>query len=325
MSVKVPSIPLYTGQEMPVIGIGTWRAKDQEIHDLLNMALESGYRHIDTAFMYQNESAIGDVLEAWFSSGRLKREDLFITTKLPMNAMRASDVERFLQKSLAAMKIDYVDLYLVHNPVGMKNDEKTNSFLIGPDGSVVLDLTTDHVAIWKAMEAQVDAGRTKAIGISNFNSKQIQTIIDNCRIRPANMQIEIHAYHQQKELREIASRHGMTVCAFAPLGAPYKGSGSSEFPQLLEHPVVCDIAKRLGKTPAQVLSRFLIQLGLIVIPKSSKPERVKQNFQVCDFELSAADMSAMEALDRRGKGRIFTFDIFKGINSHPEWPMHIPF
>lgn len=300
---------------MPMVGLGTYKSRDDEIRQALNVALECGYRHIDTATVYENEVEIGDVLHEWLSSGRLAREELFVVTKLPMTGNRYKDVGRFLQDSLDKLRLSYVDLYLIHSPVGMKEHSKGE-----------FDLDTNHEEIYKAMEEQVDAGKAKAIGLSNFNSKQIEKILKVCRIKPANLQVEIHVYHQQKDLRELCRGFDISICAYCPLGAPYMAKGSDECPILLQHPLVTSMAKRLGRTPAQVLLRFLIQNNMPVIPRSTNQKRLKENFKVFDFELCAEDMASLEALDRKGAGRIVDFkSLFEGIENHPEWPFNIPF
>ncbi|XP_042881681.1 aldo-keto reductase family 1 member A1-like [Penaeus japonicus] len=311
---------------MPMVGLGTYQGRDDEMRRVLKWALESGYRHIDTAAVYQNEAEIGDVLHEWLSSGCIAREELFVVTKMPAIANRAGDVGRFLQKSLAKLRLSYVDLYLIHIPVGMKANSDDDDRPFDSQGNCLLDFDTDLEGVYKALEEQVDAGKAKAIGLSNFNSKQIERIFKVCRIKPANLQVEVHVYHQQKALREVCRDFGISICAYSPLGAPYTVKGSDEYPILLQHPVVTSLAKRLGRTPAQVLLRFLIQNQMPVIPRSTNQERVKENFQLFDFELSKEDMASLEALDRKGDGRIYDFkEIFKGIEKHPEWTFRIPY
>ncbi|XP_047099292.1 1,5-anhydro-D-fructose reductase-like [Schistocerca piceifrons] len=305
-------ITFYNGQKMPIVGLGTWQAKVGEVGEAVDAALAAGYRHIDTAYSYRNEKEIGDTLKKWFDSGKLKREDVFIVTKLPLIGMRHSGVEKYLKKSLSGLQVDYVDLYLVHNPIGFQ-DVDDGGYPKDKDGQVLLDMTTDHISIWKAMEAQVDAGRARSIGLSNFNARQIKRVWQSARIKPANLQVEMHAYFQQRELRAFCRALDITVCAWGPLGTPQiysfvekQGGDVSKLPRydLLGDPVVKRIAQKHGKTTAQVLIRFLMQLEVAVIPKSSNPTRVEENFAVFDFELSPEDMEALEALDKGRKGRL---------------------
>ncbi|CAH1984034.1 unnamed protein product [Acanthoscelides obtectus] len=205
------------GGKMPIIGLGTWQAtNDEELTSALNHALEAGYRHIDTAYVYDNEKIIGKVLKEWISSGRLKREDLFITTKLPICGIHEDRVEMFMKMSLENLQLDYVDLYLIHFPIGTNYIE---GYSRTPNDKAVLE-KSDHIAIWKKMEEQVDAGRTKAIGLSNFNKRQVEKVLKNARIKPASLQIELHVLLQQKELVEFCQSNGIVVVAYSPLGSP---------------------------------------------------------------------------------------------------------
>ncbi|XP_047481610.1 aldo-keto reductase family 1 member A1-A-like isoform X1 [Penaeus chinensis] len=318
---QVAKLKFFNGLEMPMVGLGTWDIEE----GALQVALESGYRHIDTAALYRNEAAIGGVLGRWLSQGRVAREDLFVTTKLPMIGCRADDVTKFLTSSLKKLQLSYVDLYLVHFPAGLKGKDEDDLRPQGPDGRSVLDKDTDLERLWKAMEEQVDAGRAKSIGISNFNSVQIERIMKCCRIQPANHQVEIHVFHQQKELRALCLKHNITMCAYGPLGAPYKDEWTEQQPPLL-HPAVTSLAARLGRTPAQVLLRHLVQLGVVVVPKSSSPERLRQNLRIFDFKLSDEDMRELDSLDRGRDGKIFIFkNVYLGIENHPEFPFHIPY
>lgn len=328
MTSKLEYITFYNGQKMPIVGLGTWQSSPEDVGGAVDVALAAGYRHIDTAYAYGNEKEIGDALKQWFDSGRLKREDVYIVTKLPMMGNRQSDVEKYLRASLSALQLEYVDLYLVHLPVGLQDVEQ-GKYPRGPDGKALLDKDTDHVSIWKAMEDQVDLGRARAIGLSNFNARQIRRVWRMARIRPANLQVEMHAYLQQRELRAFCRALDISVCAWGPLGTPHiysfvekQGGDVTKMPvyDLLGDPVVERIAQRHGRTSAQVLVRFLMQLGVAVIPKSVRPARIQQNFKVFDFELSPEDMEALEALDKGRKGRLGSEQCFPGIEDHPEFP-----
>ncbi|XP_014283439.1 1,5-anhydro-D-fructose reductase [Halyomorpha halys] len=298
--------------KMPIVGLGTWQSTPEEIETALTSAIDVGYRHIDTAFVYRNESAIGAALKKLFDSGKITREELFIVTKLPGHGNRREDVESFLKKSLEALQLDYVDLYLIHSPVGLQNKGFDQTFPTDEKGEILLDMNTNHVELWKGMEAQVDAGRAKSIGLSNFNQKQIKRILDNCRIPPANLQVELHIYLQQKELVSFCKENGVTVCAYAPIGSPgrkaereKRGESTEGLVFPLEDPVIKEIAEKYEKQPSQVLLRYMIEYGVAVIPKSTNPGRIKQNFDVFDFELTKEEFEKINALDRGEAGRTF--------------------
>jgi len=316
-------LTFYNGIKMPAIGYGTWRAPDAEIERALNLALEAGYRHIDCAPVYLNEPAIGKVLKEWIDAGKVKRDDLFITTKLPDFGNRAESVEKYLNKSLSDLNLSYIDLYLIHTPFGFP-ESPDGQMLRHPNGDVVLDLTTDHVAVWKKFEEYVGAGLIKSIGISNFNQSQIQRILDNATIRPASLQVEVHVYLQQHELVDFCKANNIVVTAYSPLGsrgiaALYQQFGKErQVPDLLDIPEVNAIATRLNKSPAQILLKWLNKRGIAAIPKSTNAERLRQNLSIFDFDLTEDDMETMKKLD---KGiRICTFDFFQGVEKHPEFP-----
>lgn len=311
------NITFEDGTEMPALGFGTWRASDEEVEKALNEALEAGYRHIDTAPVYLNEKTIGKVLRQWLDAGKVTRDELFIVTKLPPPGTRASSVEKFLKRSLADLQFEYVDLYHVHVPFTVP--EVDGPFLTNDNGEIVLETTTDHVALWKAMEAMNEAGLARNIGLSNFNQRQIQRILDNCQIKPANLQIENHIYLQQPELVKFCKANGITVTAYSPLGS--KGIEqliNREVPDLLDNPTVKEIAQKLGKSAAQVLLRHLLQRGVSTIPKSTNPARLRENIDVFDFDIDDSDMVRLNGLDQNI--RICDFAFFPGVTKHPEFP-----
>ncbi|XP_029036605.2 1,5-anhydro-D-fructose reductase-like isoform X2 [Osmia bicornis bicornis] len=321
------TVKLLSGYDMPTVGLGTWQAKPEEIEKAVSTALNVGYRHIDTAFNYNNEEAIGAVLKKWFEEGG-KREDLFITSKLPNYGNRPSDVEKFITLSLKKLGLDYLDMYLIHMPFAFKLNESTNTAVTNEDGSYVLDLDTDPVSVWKQMEEQVKKGHTRSIGLSNFNEKQVLNIWENAQIKPSNLQIELHAYLQQNSIRQMCQKHNIIVTAYSPLGSPGAkqhfqtkyNHNVEDFPDLLGHPIVQKISTEHKRSPAQILLHHLLQLGVVVIPKSSSPERIKANIDLFDFTLTKEEMELLSTLDKGPGGRIFNFLFFKGVENHSHYP-----
>lgn len=317
----VPNALLLGKYEFPVVGYGTWQSNnEEELEKALNAALETGYRHIDTAYIYNNEHIIGKVLQQWISSGKLKREELFITTKLPMQAIHEDRVEPFIKESLERLQLDYVDLYLIHFPICTKPREAYSKVPFEVDD-------TDHIAVWKKLEEQVDAGRTRTIGVSNFNIKQIDRIVKNSRIKPACLQVEIHVFLQQRELVEFAQKNGVVVVAYCPLANPginkfYKKLGlpEKELPSMLTDATIKKIAKKHNKTPAQIMLKHLLQRDIVVIPKSVTVSRVKENINLFDFTLDNEDIEALKGLDVGEPARACDFSFAKAFVEHPEWP-----
>ncbi|CAG9837171.1 unnamed protein product [Diabrotica balteata] len=306
------------GLSMPTVGLGTCEAiNDSEIETALDAALELGYRHIDTAASYGNEHVIGRVLKKWFDSGKLSRNDLFIVTKLPLPGIHPDRVEKYLKKSLADLQLEYVDLYLIHFPVGMKEGQGHPQYE-----------KEDHKAVWQSMEKQVDAGRTKTIGLSNFTLKQIDKVLKSARIRPACNQVELHVFLQQPELVQFCQKNNIVVTAYSPLGNPgyntfLKRIGYEErtgLVNVLNNPIIMEIAKKHNKSSAQVALRFLLQKNTVVIPKSVHPERIKSNFELYDFSLDDADMKKIGALDLGEDGRIIDWKVNPDIHVQPEYP-----
>ncbi|MGV0851113.1 aldo/keto reductase [Mycolicibacterium phlei] len=256
-----PSITLNDGNAIPQVGLGVWQTPPEATERAVTTALEAGYRHIDTAAVYQNEREVGQAL----AKSGLKRDEVYITTKL-WNADQGYDSTlAAFDKSMERIGLEYLDLYLVHWPM-----PKTNKY----------------VDTFKAFAYLRDQGRIRSIGVSNFEPEHLRTLIDATGIVPAVNQIELHPLLQQQELREVHAELGIATEAWSPLG---QGS-------LLANPTVTSVAEAHGRTPAQVLIRWHIQLGNIVIPKSVTPERIVSNFDVFDFELSDQDMASISSL-----------------------------
>ncbi|MET9688972.1 aldo/keto reductase [Streptomyces sp. NPDC006514] len=269
---QVPAIKLNNGTLMPQLGYGVWQVPDAEAERAVGTALEAGYRSIDTAAIYGNEAGTGKAVAA---SG-LPREELFVTTKL-WNGRKQKwgrdQVLRAFDDSLAKLRLDHVDLYLIHWPRPMRDD---------------------FVAIWKTFEEIAASGRTKAVGVSNFRPADLERIATESGLVPAVNQVELHPLFPQAELRSVHAGRGIATEAWSPLG---------QGKELLTLPAVAAIAAAYGRSAAQVVLRWHLQHGNIVIPKSVTPARIRENLDVFDFELAAADMAALDALGAGAAGR----------------------
>lgn len=324
------TVALPNGAKIPLVGLGTWLSDTPQpskeakkvFEDGLDAALEAGYRHIDTAAVYDTEKTIGNVLKKWLDSGRIKREELFIVTKLPPCGNRPADVETWIKKSLTALQLDYIDLYLIHTPFAFEYVEG-DMHPLDADGNIRFDNTTNHIDVWKEMEKQVIAGRTRAIGLSNFNIQQIQRILDNSTVPVSNLQIELHINFQQKQLVEFCKSKGITVTAYCPIGNPglaVRIGKSDVIPCILKNPAVIEIAEKYKKTPAQIALKFIIQHGIIAIPKSTNMKRLKENIDLFDFNINNDDLQTLISLDCGEVARVCDFTFFKGLKNHPEFP-----
>lgn len=249
---------LASSVEMPLLGLGVWQMADgRETEQAMEWAFDAGYRHIDTAAMYRNERSVGAALRR---SG-LPREEVFVTTKLlPLRL----GVERELTRSLVRLGLDYVDLYLVHWPLPLRNGR-----------------------IWKALERLHEQGLAREIGVSNFGVGTLDTLLRGASHRPAVNQVQFSPFRFRRRLLDHCRSQGIVFEAYSPLN---RGRG-------LAHPTITGIAERLDRTPAQVMLRWALQHDAIVIPKSSREERIRSNAQIFDFELGAAEMQGLDALD----------------------------
>uniref|UniRef100_A0A6P4F071 Aldose reductase-like n=1 Tax=Drosophila rhopaloa TaxID=1041015 RepID=A0A6P4F071_DRORH len=283
-----------------------------EVTEAVKIAIDVGYRHIDCALVYQNEDEVGEGIEAKIKEGVVKREDLFITSKL-WNTFHSPDlVKTSLQSTLSALKLKYIDLYLIHNPIGFQ--EGGGLFPTDKDGKP-LHSSVDYVDTWKAMEKLVEEGLVKSIGVSNFNKRQIERVLEVAKIPPVTNQVECHPYLNQKKLTEFCKSKDITITAYSPLGSPNHPWFKAGDPVILEEPKIKEIATKKNKTPGQILIRYQVQLGNIVIPKSVNKDRIESNFQVFDFELTPEEIKTIESFECNG--RIFPRLDHYGHPHHP--------
>ena len=271
--------------EIPALGFGTLVSDRSETRNATKTAVEVGFRHLDCAERYRNEEEVGAALKELFAEGTVRREDLFVTTKLWNNNHRPERVKPALQASLNRLGLDAVDLYLVHTPFAFRPGDDQDPR--DPHGAVVYDDGVTLEETWTAMESLVDEGLCRAIGVSDIDVEGTRRIVDTARIKPAVVEVESHPYHPQWELHEFCKTEGIILLAFAPLGHAME-------PRLLDDPLIVTMAQRFGKSPAQVLLAWGIQRGTAVLTSSVKPGRISEN-----FDITALPESAIQEINKR--------------------------
>jgi alcohol dehydrogenase (NADP+) len=305
---------LYTGAQMPYVGLGTWKAAPGEVEKAIGTAVrDAGYRHLDCAACYGNEAEIGVALVECWTSG-LSREEIFITSKLWNSNHGPENVEAACRQTITELQLNhtdatskehpdgYLDLYLVHWPQAFEFVASSNrAFPRNEDQSMRYDLETSLLDTWRAMEKLVELGLCKHIGLSNFNSQQIISICDNAQIQPAVLQVESHPYFQQEPLFTLCKSKNIVCTAYSPLGSGASFGGNT----VVSNPVLAGIGAASNRSAAQVALSWQVERGIVVIPKSVKEERIYQN-NVCveefGMKLSDADMANIRALDENTRG-----------------------
>ena len=286
---------LNNGLSIPFIGLGTWKSKSNEVKSAVMAAISSGYRHIDCALEYDNEKYVGEGINEMINKGLVSRNDLFITSKLWNSFHRPEDVLPSFKESLTRLNLSYIDLYLMHFPTGEDKSSKDFPDLSEEERQVE---KVDYVDTWRAMEALVEKGLCKSIGVSNFNEYQLERLLENSNIPPAVNQIEVHTYFTQTNLVNFCQSKGVHVTAYSPLGSLDREEATSDDPNILHDPTMEKLASQYKRTIPQIVFRSLIQRGLSVVPKSVTPQRIECNINVFDFELAQNDMKTISSLNK---------------------------
>ena len=277
MTAVVPDVTLNNGVDMPMLGFGVFQTPPDETRGAVAAALGTGYRHIDTAAAYGNERQVGEGLR---NSG-VPRSEVFVETKIWISDYGYDETLHGFDKSAGKLGLDQIDLLILHQPLPSDFDKT--------------------VAAYRALENLVKDGKVRAIGVSNFMVEHLTRLLETAPVVPAVNQIEVHPYFQQREVQAFGRQHGILTQAWSPIGGItfYRDSGHAS---TLEDPVILDIAKAHAKSPAQVMLRWHLQEGRSVIPKSTKPQRIAENIDVFDFELTSGELAAIDALDTDQRG-----------------------
>lgn len=308
---------LNNGVQIPAIGFGTFANEGSkgETYKAVTHALNTGYRHLDCAWYYHNENEVGDAVRDFLKANpSVHRRDIFICTKVWNHLHEPEQVKWSFEKSLKDLKMDYIDLFMVHWPIAAESDENHEP-KIGTDGKYIIkrDLTENPEPTWRAMEEIYETGRARAIGVSNWTVPGLQKLLSFAKVKPAVNQIEIHPFLPNTELVEYCFKNDIMPAAYSPLGSQNQVPSTGE--KVRTNPTLNEVAERSGNTLAQVLLAWGIQRGYVVLPKSSTPERIESNFEVP--QLSKEDFEAIESV---AKGRHTRFVNMKDTFGYNVWP-----
>ncbi|XP_050683611.1 aldo-keto reductase AKR2E4-like isoform X2 [Leptidea sinapis] len=299
---EVPRIKLSNGAEMPAIALGAYlgfdengiiRPREHNLRDVIVRAIDVGYRHFDTASIYETEAEVGQAVRLKIAEGAVHRHDIFITTKLWNTQHRRDQVVSSLKESLKKMGLSYVDLYLMHWPIGLNEDYSYSD--------------ADYMETWRGLEDAQWLGLTRSIGVSNFNQDQLQRVIAEGSIKPVALQIEIHPQLVQQELVDFAQRQGIVVMGYSPFGSLVKRFGVKLPGPQIDDSTLVEIAKKFNKTTPQVVLRWLVDRNIVPIAKTMSCKRLKENINIFDFQLNDADKTKINNFN---ENRRYTFPTF---------------
>ncbi len=304
--MQTPTLALSTGGRLPLVGLGLWKVPKPDAASLVREAVRVGYRHLDSACDYGNEAEVGAGIHAALADGLCRREELWVTSKLWNTYHARGHVRPAVERTLRDLRLDYLDLYLIHFPIAQEFVPFAERYPPGwfhdPDAAEprMKFARVPLTETWGAMEELVRAGLVKHIGVCNYGTALLRDLLSYATIRPAMLQVELHPYLAQEKLLRFCRENDIAVTAFSPLGAQsyFSLNMAHADEAVLDRAVVRQAARRHGKSPAQVLLRWGVQRGTAVVPKTSQPGRLAENFAVFDFELSAEEMREIGGLDR---------------------------
>lgn len=308
---KIPTTTLSDGSKFPLLGLGTYgseKSGDREkIEEAVYDAISLGYRHIDTAWVYRVEGAVGAAIKRAIEDGLVKREELYIVTKVWSINFKREKVVESARESLRNLRLDYVDLLLVHWPVAMKDDGKGSMFPTDEEGNPLIDDSIDiNGETWKGMEDCFKQGLTKSIGVSNYNKRQIESLFaSGLEVKPVVNQVESHPLLSQRKLLDACTKHGIVLTAYSAFGGSPKYDEAAD--KWFDHPVkvalynndlIKSLAEKYNKTVSQILLKFQTSRNVAVIPKTVTKSRLVENMSIFDFDLTPDELSQLEALDK---------------------------
>ncbi|XP_018426643.1 PREDICTED: rho crystallin isoform X2 [Nanorana parkeri] len=317
---KESRVTLNDGNKMPILGLGTFASHEVPkdlAEDAVKVAIDLGYRHIDCALITGNEMQIGHGIRSKIADGTVKREDIFYTGKLWCTFFSPDMVRKGLERSLRDVGLDYLDLFLMHWPFSIKPtgaadpSEKDKPFIYD---------NVDFCATWEVLEACKDAGLVRSLGVSNFNRRQLERLLNKpgLKYKPVCNQVEFHLYLNQHRLLSYCKSKDIYLVAYSVLGSHRDGNWvDPSLPVLLDDPILNKVAAKYNRSPAEVAIRFILQKGAVVLAKSFTPARIKQNLGVFEFELRPEDIKTLDSLDRN-----LHYGPFKEMKQHPEYPFH---
>ncbi|XP_058525517.1 aldo-keto reductase family 1 member C3-like isoform X4 [Ochotona princeps] len=318
MDHKPYCVKLNDGNLMPALGFGTARNLEvPKIESLkaTKLAIDAGFRHVDSAYTYGIEEEVGLAIRSKIAEGIVERKEIFCTSKLWCTFHQPELVRPTLEESLRKLQLDYVDLYLIHFPMPLKPGK--GLFPTGEDGKILYD-TVDLCTTWEAMEKCKDAGLAKSIGVSNFNRRQLEMILNKpgLKYKPVCNQVECHIYLNQSKLLDFCKSKDIVLVAYGALGSQrYENWVNPDTPVLLDDPVLCALAKKYKRSPALISLRYLLQREIVVLAKSFNEKRIKENMQVFEFHLTPEDMKTIDGLNRN-----LRYFIASPLREHPNYP-----